>query len=80
MARPLRQHPDFPEGASVRVRPMGRAAVAEKRRLVGRVGQVTRSTLRLIQVEFPGEPYRLHFSPHHLEPVAAAGGDPGGTQ
>ena len=71
--RPAKPHPDFAEGMAVRVRPMGPSAPDQKRQLVGRVGLVTRSSPGLIQVQFPGETFRYQFTPHHLEPAAAAG-------
>jgi hypothetical protein len=69
MPRPLASHPDFPPGASIRVKPMGHAANPNRLRLVGRVGTVVRSCRSVVYVEFPCEQFLEHFQPHHLERV-----------
>lgn len=70
MATPVIPHPTFPVGSAVRVGPMPPSASPDKRRLAGRVGTVVQSTRGVILVSFPGEPYREHFLPGNLEPVA----------
>ena len=72
MGKTPKPHPAFPVGAAVRVRPMAPTTRPAKQRLAGRVGAVVRSSAETILVEFPGEKYREHFQPHHLEPAAAA--------
>jgi hypothetical protein len=67
LPRPLAPHPDFPQGASVRVRPLGYGATANRRRLVGRVGTVVKSSRSVVYVEFPGEEHREHYYPGQLD-------------
>ena len=76
MARPANPHPAFPVGAAVRVLAMHATASRDKQRLAGRTGTVVYSSRSAIQVEFPGEPFRQFFSPHHLEQVSGPGRGP----
>lgn len=71
MSRSPQPHVDFPAGTSVRVRVMHPTARPAKLRLVGRVGTVVQSSRTVILVRFPGEAYREHFLPEHLELAAA---------
>ena len=64
-----REHPDYPVGAAVRVRPMAASARPAKRRLAGRVGTVLISTPAQLVVAFPGETFREHFLPAQVEPA-----------
>lgn len=73
MRNRAKPHPDFPVGAAVRVKALGAAVHPDKQRLAGRVGVVVRSTPQTILVSFPGEAYREHFLPTHLDLVT----DPG---
>jgi len=70
MPRPMTPHPVFSAGSMVRVRTMPAGVRPVKLRLAGRVGTVVQSSRTSILVEFPGEKFREHFPPHHLDQVA----------
>jgi hypothetical protein len=67
--RPLVPNPDFPPGASVRVKPMGHGATPNRRRLAGTLGTVVKSNLTTVFVEFPDEKFRENFRPEQLDRV-----------
>lgn len=66
----LTPHPDFPDGATVRVRSGLKTSTApERRAMMGRVGKVVHSRRAAVKVEFDLStgPVRMDFIPGQLE-------------
>ena len=62
-------NPAFPVGTPVRVRPLGKSAGPERRRLVGRVGTVIQSAADELLVAFEGETHPEFFRYNQVEPA-----------
>jgi hypothetical protein len=70
MSRQPKENPDFPAGATVRVRKMMLTSTPARQHLTGQIGIVIRSSGDTILVEFPGVKQVEQFQPQHLDRVA----------